>query len=238
MTSRPVVVEALAALAALGLFMTGCGPVAPEEDSLAVFQQATSGGDLGSRLGTAVVSSDTCRMTSDFQPTCITATDSASDLSYVWHAPIDDTFTFYTSGSGFNPVLEVRVYDNTAMSLGCNDNASSSTLESSVSVPLKTGQTVLVVVDGYGMACGTFRLGIRSTKCSTGCTTPPNRCYESPGICAQTGCQYTFACGVGQFCFNNSICCPSSLTPADEMAQPGDPSDRAELRCPGLAAAQ
>lgn len=114
-------------------------------------------GDLGVALGSPVVTGSTGGLSNDYRPTCIT-NSSAPDASYTWTAPSTGSFVFDTMGSGFDTILEIRRY-NDNVSLGCNDD-SSGTLQSSVSLSLSAGQTVLVVIDGYGSATGTYRLNV------------------------------------------------------------------------------
>jgi hypothetical protein len=114
-------------------------------------------GDLGVALGNPVVTGSTGGLSNDYQPTCV-SNSVAADASYTWTAPSSGTFVFDTMGSGFDTVLQIRRYNDSAP-LGCNDD-SSGTLQSTVSVPLSAGQTVLVIIDGYGSATGTYRLNI------------------------------------------------------------------------------
>jgi hypothetical protein len=139
-------------------------PVATSEkpfgmESLKPLQQGVSAmsvQNLGSTLGAPVASSNTCGATNQRNPSC--AFSSAPDHLYRWTAPYTDTFTFTTSGSGYDTIL--HIYDEgTGAALGCNDD-SGGTLQSSISLPLNVGQSIILVVDGYGSACGDYRLNI------------------------------------------------------------------------------
>ncbi|HWU88700.1 MAG TPA: hypothetical protein VN253_15645 [Kofleriaceae bacterium] len=132
-----------------------------DEEATTNVEQFTFGGDLGVALGSPVTTNSTTNRTNDYKPTCV-SNSSAPDMSYTWTAPSAGTFTFTTLGSSFDTVLEVRQY-NTGASLGCNDD-SNSTLQSAVSVSLSAGQTVIIVVDGYGSANGTFQLNINGSS--------------------------------------------------------------------------
>ena len=85
----------------------------------------------------------------------------AVDMAYTWTAPSAGNYTFNTLGSSFDTILEIREY-NTGASLGCNDD-SNGTLQSTVSASLAAGQTVMIVVDGYGTASGPFELNIEGS---------------------------------------------------------------------------
>src|SRR6185295_7302281 len=82
----------------------------------------------------------------------------APDIAYVWTAPAAGSYTFDTLGSSYDSIIEVRQY-NTNASLGCNDD-SGGTLQSTVTADLASGQTVIIVVDGYAYSSGEFRLNI------------------------------------------------------------------------------
>lgn len=114
-------------------------------------------GNLGTALGSPVVTGSTSGLSNDYQPTCI-SNSSAPDASYTWTAPSTGSFVFDTAGSGFDTVLEIRRSSDN-QSLGCNDDGLG-TVQSSVAVSLLAGQTVKVVIDGYSSGTGTYRLNI------------------------------------------------------------------------------
>jgi hypothetical protein len=124
---------------------------------VASIEQFSFGQDLGVGLGSPVTTGNTSGKTNDFQPSCI-GNSAAPDLAYIWTAPAAGSYVFSTLGSTFDTVLEVREY-NTTTSLGCNDD-SNGTLQSTVGVSLPAGQTVLIVVDGFGAGQGPFQLNI------------------------------------------------------------------------------
>jgi len=140
------------------LCLGGCLEPGSDEDSVQV-EQASFGGALGSIVGNPVASNNTTGLTNDNQPTC--ASSNAPDLGYSWTAPSSGTFTFSTVNTlttTYDTVLDIRDF-NTGISLGCNDD-SSGTLQSTVSLNLTIGQTLRIVVDGFGTASGPFRLSI------------------------------------------------------------------------------
>jgi hypothetical protein len=122
-------------------------------------------GDLGVGLGSPVATGSTGGLSNEYRPSCV-SNSSAPDATYTWTAPSAGSFVFDTFGSGFDTVLEIRRYaDN--QSLGCNDDTSG--LQSKVTVSLSAGQTVLVVIDGYGSGTGTYRLNIGGGGGGGGC---------------------------------------------------------------------
>jgi hypothetical protein len=138
------------------LLLGGCLETAdPGEDTDSI-EQLTFMGDIGVALGAPVVTGHTAGLTSDFTPTC--ATSSAPDASYTWTAPSTGSYTFTTAGSSFDTILEIRRI-NTLVSLGCNDD-SGGTLQSTVSVSLNAGETVVIIIDGFSAATGAFHLNI------------------------------------------------------------------------------
>jgi hypothetical protein len=124
---------------------------------------------LGSSLGSPVVSSSTCGEANQSTPAC--AYSSAPDRTYVWTAPFAGTFTFTTSGSGYDTILDI--YDSASgAALGCNDD-SAGTLQSSIALTLNAGQQLRIVVDGYGGACGNFSLNISGQQTARQCSSVP-----------------------------------------------------------------
>jgi hypothetical protein len=86
----------------------------------------------------------------------------------------------------FDGCFGVRQY-NTGASLGCNDD-SNGTLQSTVSVSLAGGQTVMIVVDGYSTSSGPFQLNIG------GASTRHYTCgYALPGYGCDNGRDHRFA---------------------------------------------
>jgi hypothetical protein len=195
----------------LGLLLSACGPsIEPNEESaLQTMQQATFGSDLGQALGSPVTTNSTCGRTSDFTPSCASS-NGAPDMSYTWTAPSTGSFTFSTAGAAFDTILEVRRY-NDQVSLGCNDDTPG-TAQSSVTLSLTAGQTLLVIVDGYGTACGTFQVNITAVaSCPGGCNSPPSQCHQSTGTCTNGTCTYAYKsagspCFDGRSCTTNDVC--------------------------------
>ena len=122
--------------------------------------------ELGSALGSPVVANNTCAALNEHTPSCSTRS-AAPDRSYFWTAPFTGPFTFTTAGSAFDTVL-LLVDASTQEPLGCNDDANSTTFQSSVTANLTAGRRVKIVVDGYSTRCGDFALNI-SAPASASC---------------------------------------------------------------------
>lgn len=228
-----------------GLLLSACGvyedPASPylsaEEPGAQVLPlsaEVVSNYDLGSALGSPVTVSNTCGAFNQYTPIC--ASSSASDHSYWWTAPRSGTFSITTSGSTFNTVLQILDETGTT-SLGCNDNTGFKSY-SSVSVSLIAGQRITIVVDGYGSACGSFKLSISEqptqptrciaeTQCSNGwmlfCEGTPGTCNVWPGkaiICNGEGT----ACPCTISCVGNTSCdsfCGTGLGRCSTVAENG-----------------
>lgn len=115
-------------------------------------------GNLGSQIYSPVVTGATTGAGSSFQPSCAYS-NNAPDAVYTWTAPSSGSYVFTTGASSYDTVLELRPYGNPNASLGCNDDWGT-TLSSSVTVSLAAGQTVYVIIDGYGAASGNYLLNI------------------------------------------------------------------------------
>lgn len=142
---------------AIAVAPAGCAEPASQDD-LGSVEQLSFIGDLGVALGSPVTTGSTTGRSNDYAGTC--AFTSAPDAAYTWTAPSSGTYTFTTAGSSFDTVLEVRAY-STGASLGCNDDSIG--VQSSVSVALSGGQTVIVVIDGFSTSNGTYQLNITSS---------------------------------------------------------------------------
>lgn len=165
---RSKVVPALLA-AALASLLTACvaddgaqwnegfdDEAAIPDDEKDPFSDKTYRGDLGGALGSPVAAGSTVGLSNDLRPACIGS--SAPDAAYIWTAPASATYVFDTLGSGFDTVLEIHNYSNNAL-LGCNNDAPIY-LHSTLTLPLAAGQTILIFIDGYAAASGTYQLNI------------------------------------------------------------------------------
>jgi hypothetical protein len=111
----------------------------------------------GSPVGNNIAQGNTCSATDVFTPTC--AYSYSPEGSFIWTAPYSGTFTFTTTGSDFDTILEI-LDDNTSNSIDCNDDANS-TSQSALTVTLAAGQSVKVMIDGYSWSCGNYTLNVQ-----------------------------------------------------------------------------
>lgn len=119
--------------------------------------------NIGSSLDTSISQGNTCGASHDSTLSCA-GFNGAADLTLLWAASSDGTFTFSTTGSSYDTMIEMfNLSKNNA--LACNDDANGTT-QSAVTVSLPVGQRVLVTVDGFGKLRNKYSL---SGKQSPGC---------------------------------------------------------------------
>ena len=96
------------------------------------------------------VHASTIGASDDFSGSCSTGA-SAPDLAFTWTAPEDGVFTFDTFGSEIDTVVFVLDGACEGEELACNDDfdPEAQLRQSAVSVELRAGQTITVVVDGF-----------------------------------------------------------------------------------------
>lgn len=111
--------------------------------------------NIGSGLGSPVITGSTSGQGNDFDAGCIG--QDAADMAFVWTALVGGTYTFDTLGSSYDTVLSLRD-DCVGPELECNDDTVM--LTSEVTLDMVAGQSVLIVVDGYGNSSGSFDLNI------------------------------------------------------------------------------
>jgi hypothetical protein len=116
--------------------------------------------DLGSTVPTSYSGSTVGAQNLVGGASCGAGGNNAPDASFRFTAPAGGTYQIDTAGSAFDTVLYVRNATCSGEQLACNDDANG-TVQSLVSVSLNAGQTVVVVVDGYGTRSGAFTLTIR-----------------------------------------------------------------------------
>ncbi len=89
-------------------------------------------------------------------PTCV-GYSTAGDQSWEFTAPAAGTYTFDTVGSTYDTVL--YALDGCAgAELACNDDIAPGNLRSEITLNLAAGQTVILIVDGYGVGSGAYTL--------------------------------------------------------------------------------
>ncbi|HEX6764436.1 MAG TPA: hypothetical protein VF103_03140, partial [Polyangiaceae bacterium] len=119
--------------------------------------------DLGSALGSAVVSGVTAGQSASFG-SC--GGELSADAGFAWTAPRAGRYVFSTEGSAFDTVLSIRRDGCSGSEITCNDDALD--LTSSVVVDLDDGEPVTAFVDGFDGAVGAFSLGIHAMTCPDG----------------------------------------------------------------------
>lgn len=110
--------------------------------------------DIGGATGPAVTSGDTSNDDNDLDPSCGGAGGNDRVISFT--APAAGTYTFDTFGSGYD--TKIALYSDCTTESACNDDFGG--LQSQVSLDMSAGQTVLVLVDGYGGLSGAWQLTI------------------------------------------------------------------------------
>ncbi|MGK4007579.1 MXAN_6577-like cysteine-rich protein [Sorangium sp. So ce1036] len=102
----------------------------------------------------------------------------APDVVYTFTAPEDGYYVVDTVGSAFDTIVQVREGSCAGDALACNDDAGGS--QSAVNVPLRAGQTVAVIVDGYSMEEGSYTLNITPFEEIGTCAAPIDLGSELP----------------------------------------------------------
>jgi hypothetical protein len=111
---------------------------------------------VGSATGPAVATGNTGTGADLLSGSCGGA--GAPEHACAFTAAVAGSYTFDTLGSSLDTILYV-LDGNCGNELGCNDNQVPS-LQSSVTRTLREGQTVVVVIDGFGTASGDYVLNI------------------------------------------------------------------------------
>ena len=94
---------------------------------------------------------------SRYEPTCVGV--QSAEITFAFTAPVTDTYVFDTIGSSFDTILYAYRPTCEPPELACNDDVDG-TLASSITLSLQAGETVVVVLDGFGES-GTYSLQVR-----------------------------------------------------------------------------
>ncbi len=106
-----------------------------------------------------VVSGSTVGGANQFTPGCVTSQSPEQTLQFT--APTTKTYTLDTFGSNYDTTLYVLGGTCSGSQLACDDDIPGS-VQSQLSVALTAGQTVTIVVDGFGqMSAGSYQLHIQ-----------------------------------------------------------------------------
>jgi len=117
-------------------------------------------GNLGSVVGPGVIADSTAGQGNDFAPVCIPDGNFAPDLAYAWRAPQAGSWVFDTIGSNYDTALSVLRGSCDGDALACDDDSGGG-LSSLVTVTLRAGESVVIVVDGWRSSSGFFVLNIQ-----------------------------------------------------------------------------
>jgi hypothetical protein len=134
-------------------------------------------GDLGGALGDAVASGTIAGATDDLTISC--AGGGGADAVYLWTAPAAGTYTFDLSGSQYDTGMALFDPDCSGAEMVCNDDALG--LTSQITSDFAAGESVLVAVDGYNGATGSFVLGINAGSA------PSYACADGGDLGSATG---------------------------------------------------
>ena len=114
--------------------------------------------DLGGMLGDMVAMGTTTG-----RPDAVTAScgsSSGPDLTILWTAPRDGTFTFSTNDSSYDTVISARGGGMcSGPELACDDDGGTG-LDSRIDLPLTAGDAVLLAIEGFSGATGDFVLHV------------------------------------------------------------------------------
>lgn len=113
------------------------------------------GGDLGIATGNAVATGSTVGAANDFSPSCQAG---GADVLYTWTPPTSGAYTFSLAGSSYDTVLAIASGGCGGVELVCNDDSGG--LQSQASANLTAGQTVVIAIDGYNGATGSYTLAV------------------------------------------------------------------------------
>lgn len=135
-------------------------PAAFELSEAGTVHAQTLLGDLGSRLGSPVATYSAINTASN-QWSLSCNGGSSRDISWVWTVPETGSYSFGTSGSDFDTVLQIRHLSNTSSIMGCNDDYGSG-LNSRITLSgLVKGVKLLIIMEGYAAEYGSLaRLNI------------------------------------------------------------------------------
>jgi hypothetical protein len=105
-----------------------------------------------------MASGNTTGMGNDATGTC---GGGAEDYVYEYTAPQTGTYTMSLAGSAYDTILFVQAQTGPCAfgDLACDDDGAGG-LQSLVTLPLNQGDTVYIVVDGFGTSTGAFTLNI------------------------------------------------------------------------------
>jgi len=149
---------------------------------------------LGGMTGDAVATGSTVGRANSQTASCA-ASARSPDIAYSWTAPTTGRWTIDTIGSDFDTALHVRSGSCTGAELACDDDSGPST-QSMVRLGLMAGQTVVIIVDGWGASSsGNYVLNINMTVPELGnCDDGIDNDRDGQVDCMDLDCRMDAAC--------------------------------------------
>jgi hypothetical protein len=118
--------------------------------------------DLGSAVGSSVLSGSTTGDDTDLANSCLEGGKKkggpAPDYIVSWTAPAAGDYTFSLVGSEYDTAIAIFDGDCNGPELACNDDCED--LQSVLGLTVEADQVVLIAISGYGGRAGNFDLGI------------------------------------------------------------------------------
>jgi hypothetical protein len=113
------------------------------------------------------------------------------DLEFSWSAPATGAYQIDLLGSEYDTALMILEGDCAGMQIACNDDFDE--LHSAVQVDLMAGETIVIVVDGYGGASGNFVVNITPAEATDCCEASVfGGCGDD--VCEAAVCEINDAC--------------------------------------------
>lgn len=178
--------------------------------------------DLGSRVGPAVVRATTEGRPNVATPSCVRASN-AGERAYSWTAPFSGTFTANTNGSAYDTVLYARETCEIGRDVACNDDGGTGT-DSQIRFRLAEGDSIVIVVDGFGSSEGEFILNIGSAEV---CDDMIDNDTDGDIDCDDSDCALNPVCCTPE----REVCGDMTDNDCDGRVDCGDPDCAADPAC-------
>jgi hypothetical protein len=180
--------------------------------------------DLGSRTGMRVATGNTSDGMNEITPSC--AASRAPEHIYRWTPPASGIWTIDTFGSRYDTMLVV-LRTCAGPELACNDDTPGFGTASRVSVSLRAGEAVLIVVDGWATSAGDYVLNIQMGGGREICDNMLDDDGDGLIDCADIDCASTPAC-----CRPRPEVCTNRVDDdCDGLVDCADPDCRASPAC-------
>lgn len=180
--------------------------------------------DLGSVVGAPVATGTTVGAPNTLIPSC-RGGSTAGERVFRWRAPTSGRFTFDTNGSTYDTTLYVQTVCG-GMDLACDDDSGTG-LQSQVILPVRAGQVLFVVVDGFGMSEGNFQLNITRGAPTEICDNFRDDDGDGLRDCADPDCASDPACCMP----TPEVCTDGADQDCDSLVDCADPDCSASPAC-------